>query len=267
MKKESRIKKTIRGLFAIAKNPWLLNHVLSDNSVWAEYIQKKYDVAGGLKVVDITVLFPDFKETLDTFAFLDGGSSALDLSLIRALCKTIPNCNFFEIGTCRGESVANVADVCSTCYTLDLSPDQYTDKVEASLVGFYSKNLKNVTQLLGDSTTFDYAGMGKKFDVIFIDGNHQYEFVKSDTANVFKHLVHENSIVIWHDYATDVIYPRNEVYAGILDGVPTDLHKNLYHVSNTICAVYTNKSLPTIEQKEARIPTKKFKISVEAIKW
>jgi hypothetical protein len=264
MKKENKVKKTFRGLLAIAKNPWLLNHVLSDNSVWGGYIQKKYGIKDGLSVVDINVLFPGFKETLDTFAFLDGGSSALDLALIKALCKTIPNCTYFEIGTCRGESVANVANVCSQCYTLDLDPKQYSDPVEGSLVGVFSKNLKNVTQLWGDSTAFDYAALGKKFDVIFIDGDHRYEFVKSDTSNVLKHLVHENSIIIWHDYATDVIHPRNEVFAGILDSIPTAKHENLYYISNTICAVYTNKKLPTIKSADARIPNKKFNIILEA---
>jgi len=263
MERNSRLKKTVKGLLAIAKNPWLLNHVLSDNSVWDTYIQKKYGIKDGLKVVDITTLFPCFTEALSTFAFLDGGSSPLDLSLIRALCKTTPNCTYFEIGTCRGESVANVADICSQCYTLDLPPAQFANKKEGSQVGFFSKNLGNVTQLFGDSITFDYAGMGKKFDVIFIDGDHRYEFVKSDTANVFKHLVHENSIVIWHDYATDIIYPRKEVFAGILDGVPVALHKNLYHVSNSICAVYINKTLPTTNPSEIHIPTKKFKVSLE----
>jgi predicted O-methyltransferase YrrM len=266
MKKKNRIRKTIQGLLAIARNPWLLNHVLSDNSVWARYLQKKYAVKSGLPVVEITSLFPGFHESLGTFAFLDGGSSPLDLCLIRAFCKTIPNCTYFEIGTCRGESVANVADVCSQCLTLDLPPEQYSEPETASLIGFFSKNLKNVTQLSGDSITFNYAGLGQKFDVIFIDGDHRYEFVKSDTMNVFRHLVHENSIVIWHDYATDVIYPRNELFAGILDGVPAELHKNLYHVSNCICAVYTNKKIAASKPEGIAFPTKKFKILLEAVK-
>jgi predicted O-methyltransferase YrrM len=265
MKKENKLKKTLKGLMAIVRNPWLLNHVLSDNSVWGRQIEKKYGIRGGLKTVDITTLFPGFRETIDTFAFLDGGSSPLDLSLIRGLCKTMPNCAYFEIGTCRGESVANVADVCSKCYTLDLPPELYTDKAEGSLVAYFSKNIKNVTQLWGDSTKFDYAGLGMKFDVIFIDGDHRYEFVQADTANVFKHLVHENSIVIWHDYATDVVYPRNEVFAGILDGVPASLHSNLYHVSNTICAIYINKQFPILNTENSRIPNKKFKLSLESV--
>src|ERR1700757_1783006 len=95
MKKENKLQKTLKGLMAIVRNPWLLNHVLSDNSVWAQHIEKKYGIRNGLKTVDITTLFPGFRENIDTFAFLDGGSSALDLSVIRGLCKTIPNCTYF----------------------------------------------------------------------------------------------------------------------------------------------------------------------------
>lgn len=266
MKKENKLKKTLKALAAIAKNPWLLNHVLNDDTAWQHYIRRKYGMSKGLKTVDITELLPGFKETLPAFAFLDGGSSPLDLSLIKGLCKKTANCTYFEIGTCRGESAANAAGVCSHCYTLDLPAEQYANPHEAALVGFFSARLGNVTQLRGDSTTFDYAALKQKFDVIFIDGDHRYEFVKSDTENVFKHLVHENSVVIWHDYATDVIYPRNEVLAGILDGVPAALHSNLYHVSNTICAIYTRQKYPVISQEEEYMPNKNFIISVEAIK-
>src|SRR6185312_7702445 len=123
---------------------------------------------------------------------------------------------------------------------------------------------KRITQIYGDSRTFDYAGLNKKFDVIFIDGDHHYEFVKSDTTNIFKHLVHENTIVIWHDYGYDPVTIRHEVFAGILDGVPKEFHKNLYHVSNTMCAVYINKQLPTYTIAEARKPNKKFKVVLQS---
>jgi len=58
------------------------------------------------------------------------------------------------------------------------------------------------------------------FDVLFIDGDHRYDYVKNDTAKVFRHLVHNKSIVLWHDYAYSPGQVRYEVLAGILDGVP-----------------------------------------------
>ena len=114
----NKLSKTLKALGAIIRNPWLLNHILEDNTLWKNYVQKNYNTAA-LPVIDINTLFPNFKEELNTFAFLEGGSLPTDLSLLRGLCKTIPNCKYFEIGTCRGESVVNVADVCSECYTME----------------------------------------------------------------------------------------------------------------------------------------------------
>jgi len=259
----TRINKTVKGLLAIAKNPWLLNHVLADNDLWKKQVADKYKL-DSLPVVDITRLFPGFNEELSTFAFLEGGSSPADLALIKGLCKSVPNCKYFEIGTCRGESVVNVADVCSLCYTLDLNPKDVNDKTEAELIGFFSKKDARIKQLYGDSRTFDFAGLNQKFDVVFIDGNHHYEYVKGDTENVFEHLLHENSIVIWHDYGFDAVSPRFETMAAILDGMPAEKRKNLYHISNTICAVYINKDLPTSKLRDVRIPDKKFNIKLES---
>jgi predicted O-methyltransferase YrrM len=258
----SRIGKTFKAIAEIIKNPWLLNHVLADDTIWKKYVQKHYGISA-LPVIDINVLLPNFKEELNTFAFLEGGSLPTDLCLIRGLCKSMPDCSYFEIGTCRGESVVNVADVCNECYTLDLDPKLIADKTEADLIGFFSKGNTKIKQLYGNSLTFDYAGLNKKFDVVFIDGDHHYESVKSDTANVFKHLLNQDSIVIWHDYGFDPVTPRHEVMAAIMDGMPTELRKNLYHVSNTMCAIYTTRTLPVMDMNRARIPKTKFKVTVE----
>ncbi|HTA82681.1 MAG TPA: class I SAM-dependent methyltransferase [Bacteroidia bacterium] len=261
----SRIGKTFKAITEIIRNPWLLNHVLADNTIWKKYVEKNYNISS-LPVVDLNTLLPNFKEELNTFAFLEGGSLPTDLCLIRGVCKSVPNCNYFEIGTCRGESVINVADVCNECYTLDLDPKLIADKTEAELIGFFSKSNNNIKQLYGNSLTFDYAGLNKKFDVVFIDGDHHYESVMSDTANVFKHLLNKDSIVIWHDYGYDPVTPRHEVMAAIMDGIPAELRKNLYHVSNTMCAIYTTRQLSATDLTKTRIPSTKFKVSVEGSK-
>ena len=70
----------------------------------------------------------------------------------------------------------------------------------------------------------DFEALNKKFDLIFIDGDHHYEMVRNDTAKVFQSLFHSGSTVVWHDYAFNPEKIRFEVLAGILDGCPTEFH-------------------------------------------
>ena len=263
----TQISSTFKALAEIIKNPWLLNKILDDNSVWKSQLNKKHRAfINGFPEVEITDIVPGFKENLETVDFLGGGSTPPDLCLIKALCKTKQACNYFEIGTWRGESVSNAAEVCEQCYTLNLDPIKNFDGEFKDIIGFFSKSKQNITQLYGDSRTFDYAGLNKKFDVIFIDGDHHYSFIKNDTDKVFKHLMKENTIVIWHDYGLNPSVPRYETISAILDVVPPDKHKYLYHVSNTICAIYTSQmSFPTHTLSDPVIPNKKFRVSVETV--
>lgn len=262
-----RISKTFRALLAIAKNPWLLNKVLSGDDIWINYLQKKYKKFLSLPVVDIDELIPDFSESVNLL-FLSGGSLPTDIALLQALSKKFHACKYFEIGTWRGESVMNVADYAEQCYTLNLSKEELLkggqNETYADQHGFLSKNKKNILHLDGNSLSFDFSKLDQKFDLVFIDGNHRYEYVKNDTEKIFKHLLHENSIVVWHDYGYDPETIRFEVMAGILDGTPPHFHKNLYHVSNTMCALFTREKLNTLPLLAFRSPDKIFKVDLEA---
>ncbi|MCB9202079.1 MAG: class I SAM-dependent methyltransferase [Flavobacteriales bacterium] len=262
-----KLKKSIKGLLEIIKNPWLLNNVLNDDTVWNRHLEEKYTIKNGFPVVDINQVCPNFNETINCFSFLGGGSLPTDIALLKSLARNFENCSYFEIGTWRGESVVNVADVAKECYTLNLSKEEILslgfDEKYADLHAFFSKNRDNITHLTGNSLTYDFKKLNKKFDLIFIDGNHHYEFVKNDTKKVFEHLMHENSIVVWHDYAENPEKLRPEVIAGIIDGIPTKHRKNLYCVSNTLCAIFIQKKLPSYTFETPTTPNKIFKVTIE----
>ncbi len=264
----SKVKKAIIALWQIIKNPWLLNKIFTEQSIWENHLKKRHENIQQLPVVDIDTLIPDFSEKIDCFAFLDGGSLPTDIALLKKMCRRFEDCSYFEIGTWRGESVANVADVASTCYTLNLSRDELShmgiDKKYADLHGFFSKGKPNVTYLYGNSKSFDFKGLQQKFDVIFIDGDHHYDFVKNDTEQVFRHLVHDRSIVVWHDYAFHPEKVRPEVLAGILEGVPENVKPYLYHVSNTMCAIYIKEKYPTSQLQPPSTPSKQFHLTIES---
>jgi predicted O-methyltransferase YrrM len=233
-------KKALKALGLIVRNPWLLNKVL-DDTVWADYVEKQHLIPEGFPVVSRQQLGLGAPDVVYPYAFLDGGSLPTDLALLNSLVQKKNDCRYFEIGTWRGESVANVARFAKECVTLDLSAEQLRkygrDANYIKAQAEFSKDLKNVSHLHGDTQVFDFRLLPKDFDVIFIDGDHHYEMVKNDTAKVVQHLYHKDCIIVWHDYAHNPEQVRFEVMAGILDGLPASLHPFLYHVENTKCAI------------------------------
>jgi predicted O-methyltransferase YrrM len=238
----SKVFRAFKALLSIIRKPWLLNLVLDEDGAWDAKIRAMKGNAYRLSSIDFRSLLKPEGSNVYPFAFLDGGSLPTDLALLKSLAAGIPDCRYFEIGTWRGESVANVANVAKQCTTLNLSPEQITDlglpKAYADLHGFFSKDLPNVSQLYGDTATFDFKGLNQHYDLVFIDGDHHYNMVKSDTENVFNYLLHEKSIVVWHDAAYTPEKLRPEVIYGILQGTPAALHHKIFHVSNTQCAVF-----------------------------
>ena len=264
----AKINKVLKALFLILKNPRILNHLISTDSIWHDHIKKNYSMEHGLPMLRINTISPGFAENINHFLFLDGGSLPTDIALLKSLCRRFKNCSYFEIGTWRGESVINVAEIASECYTLNLSENEMKklnlNEKYIAQYAFLSKNIKNIVHLKGNSLTYDFKSLNKKFDVIFIDGDHHYESVKKDTQNIFKHLVHDESIVIWHDYAYTPEKYRPEVLAAILDGTPLNFRKHLYHVSNTLCAVMIKADFPVEELLPPLTPDIIFSIELKS---
>ena len=266
----SKISKALKAVSRIIQKPWLLNKVLEEEEPWKRYVEEKFNLAQGFPVVRPEVIFGDFSETVSPFSCLDGGSNPIDLALLKKLARTIPHCNYFEIGTWRGESVANVAQVADECVTINLSREemenmhlgeQYIDQHR-----LFSNELSNVKHIEGNTQTFDFSSLNQKFDLIFIDGDHRFDMVKNDTRKVFEHLVHDKSIVVWHDYSRNQECIRYEVLAGILEGCPERFQRNIRHVAHTICAVYFPEVIPGAGKETLTVPEGFFTIRFDYTK-
>jgi len=264
-----KIVKAADAVWQLAKNPWLLNKMFDEELYWRKRVLKKYDFKNGLPVLDLVSVFDTPTETISPYAFLDGGSLPTDLALLRYLVRRFQVENYLEIGTWRGESVANVAPIVKKAVTIDL-PDDAMRSMRRSedYIGqqrVFSENLSNVIHVRANSLTLDFPTLGDSFGLAFIDGDHHYEAVRSDTRNVLKCLLPEG-IIVWHDYALNPEQVRWSVLEGILDGLPADMHQRLFHVSNTLCAVYLPQgisNLPGATILPRKSPDRYFEVEIK----
>ncbi|HEY4304154.1 MAG TPA: class I SAM-dependent methyltransferase [Gemmatimonadaceae bacterium] len=143
---------------------------------------------------------------------VNGNVSLLELLVIARLVRESRPSSIFEIGTFDGRTTLNLAENApeARVYTLDL-PRAATTKIEldpddrvyvekdisgARFVG--TEIGTRITQLYGDSATFDYAPYPSDF--VFVDGAHSYEYVLSDSAAAFGMLPNGRGTIVWHDY-------------------------------------------------------------------
>ncbi len=176
------------------------------------------------------------------------------LSACAADCRN--NSNLFEIGTFDGRTTLNLAmSSPQNCvvYTLDLPPDcepvnalapgerHMVDKTKPG--SRYEKNreshpgaVNKIHQLHGDSAVFDFSPSAKSCSLVFVDGSHCYETVKSDSYAAME-MVEPGGTVLWHDY-------------GIWEGVTNVLDEMAFHdgmsilnISGTSLAYWQNDTL------------------------
>lgn len=266
--------KALRALGLIVRHPWLLNHVLDEEQYWKKKVSRDFGFSSGLPVVELTSLLGEgFTLTVEPMALLDGGSTPADLVLLKGLAMKYQAQRYLEIGTWRGESVANVASVVSECVSLNL-PDNtmramgMTEEYVARHRNF-SEHLPNVTHLQADSRTFDFSSLKQPFDLIFVDGDHHAPVVESDTRTVFGVAHPQKGIIVWHDYGVNPEKIRWSVLYGILRGTPPELHHRLFHVANTMCAIFLPEGAGPFFSTflKANAPVKQhFQVTLKAIK-
>lgn len=147
-----------------------------------------------------------------------GGTSDSETWVLAVLAKRA-RCAF-EFGTCTGKTAylwaRNIPDN-GRVITLTLSPNDVAtyrhaagDAAEAlqaaqeesafaSFVYSGTAAEAKITQLYGDSKTFDETPYHGKCDLIFIDGSHAYSYIKSDTEKALK-MIAPGGVILWHDY-------------------------------------------------------------------
>lgn len=115
--------------------------------------------------------------------------------------------NILEIGCNEGYTAALLANTFTdkTVYGIDftelpaISPEQAREIPDVSRIGIHARKLSNVRVLLKDSAKLDYFTLSD-IGTVFIDGDHSYNGVKTDTEKALAYFNSRGSgLIIWHD--------------------------------------------------------------------
>ena len=162
------------------------------------------------------VIRDDTAVLLSRIADVAGNISPAELMLIAAFVRQRRPAVCFEIGTFDGRTTQNIAanqPAGAECFTLDLPPDgadsaalplasgdQTYIRKPTSGTRMDTQNLPGrITQLYGDSATFDFSPWLGRVDLMFVDGSHSYEYVLADTEKAWQ-MVRPGGLILWHDY-------------------------------------------------------------------
>jgi|SRR5271166_696223 len=188
------------------------------------FISQTYWFTGALPRVALAEAIPNLKQAEiclpRAFDRKFGTSITVEEAChLAAIVKSLRSRRVLEIGTYDGNTALTLAanlDDHGAVVTVDLPPDFDLEKDHATLT--YSDGEMNLTardqlgrqfrnhplssrirQVYGDSAALDWTKLGGPFELIFIDGCHAEEYVRSDSENALKILAAGGAIV-WHDY-------------------------------------------------------------------
>jgi predicted O-methyltransferase YrrM len=172
-----------------------------------------------------------------------------ELAVLASLTQIVRPKRVFEIGTFRGLSTLHFAlnsDEDCRIFTLDLAPENRAAAFEetnladravilACQTGAEFRNdplSRKITQLYGNSISFDYSPYAGSMDLVFVDGAHHYDAVLADTKNGLK-MLRPGGMLVWHDFANYGDY--NDVTRAIFDVLPED---SVLQIEDTQLAVF-----------------------------
>lgn len=144
-----------------------------------------------------------------------------EILALAAITRQLKPRRIFEIGTYLGSSTLVMAHNCpddAQLTTLDLDPatrDAYLLALGYNKSPQYTPGERfmntsvaaKVQQVYGASITFDFEPYYGQMDLVLVDADHSYDFVKADTAIALK-LLRPGGVIIWDDYTWNDRHPE-----------------------------------------------------------
>jgi Methyltransferase domain len=175
----------------------------------------------------------------------------LELLALGAICQQFRPHRIFEIGTYRGASALTMAMNTppeTQIWTLDLAPEARETHVHGMGVGGFpdfpvgelfreTSYQPRIHQLYGNSSALNFSPYDGSMDLVVIDADHTYEFVKADTAIALK-LLRPGGMILWDDYLWVEQFPECAGVTRCLDELNATLP--CFQVAETRFAIHIN---------------------------
>jgi predicted O-methyltransferase YrrM len=211
---------------------------------------------GSVPTVDHRSLMKDVAYPLVVFPADDkyGDMTWQEVVIVCLLVRQFQPKRIFEIGTFMGKTTyhlaANSGDD-ARIFTLDLPETEFSQAIaeipydqellregKRQEVGYYYKRSPfrdKVTQLFANSATFDESPYAESMDMVFVDADHSYASVLSDTKKAFRMIPKGASgkVILWHD-----LRPHSAVERAMVE--LCDRSKT-FHIKDTALGVYVSQ--------------------------
>ncbi|MGA3323271.1 MAG: class I SAM-dependent methyltransferase [Terriglobia bacterium] len=175
-----------------------------------------------------------------------------ELAVLGAICMYCRPQRVFEIGTYKGASTSTIAlntPETTEVFTLDLDPSaRDTHKHGLGIGGFppfevgsqfrASPARFKIRQLFGNSLTYNYQPFLHRMNLVVVDADHTYEFVRKDTETALA-LLAPSGIIVWDDYVWN---ERNPECAGVTRSLnELGRTRKVYQIEGTRLAIYCDR--------------------------
>ncbi len=173
-----------------------------------------------LPTVSVEELFPGTSQLAiqlqRTLPRVTGNVTMDELAAIAVICRWLNPSVVFEFGTFNGRTTLNLAANTSAetkIYTLDLADPATAQLATSQDDGDYhlrdgsgshfrdSEFRGKIEQLWSDSARFDESRFHAQVDLVFVDGAHSIDYVRSDTTKALA-MLKPGGVILWHDYCS-----------------------------------------------------------------
>ena len=154
----------------------------------------------------LSEIFPGIEQVaipLGAINELSGHANKVDMLFVCAIARHLKARRIFEFGTYQGRTSYHLTYASDGAQVTTLNLPPAADPRYAPYLGSYFRGTEReafITQVLADSRQFDTEPHRHQFDLVFVDGDHSYDFVKNDTEKAFE-LLKPGGAILWHDYA------------------------------------------------------------------